>query len=89
MESVISASLIVLVIRTQGPLFKSRPSKYLLFATVVVVIATILLPFVGFAKLFGFVPISPSFIIFTAIIVGLYILSAELTKRFFYKRVKF
>jgi len=89
MESVISASLIVLVIRTQGPLFKSRPSKYLLFATVAVVIATILLPFVGFAKLFGFVPISPSFILFTAIIVGLYILSAELTKRFFYKRVKF
>ncbi len=89
MESVISAALIVLVIRTQGPLFKSRPSKYLLFATVAVVIATILLPFVGFAKLFGFVPISPSFILFTAIIVGLYILSAELTKRFFYKRVKF
>jgi Mg2+-importing ATPase len=89
MESVISASLIVLVIRTQGPLFKSRPSKYLLFATVAVVIATILLPFVAFAKLFGFVPISSSFILFTAIIVGLYIVSAELTKRVFYKRVKF
>ena len=89
MESVISASLIVLVIRTQGPLFKSRPSKYLLFATMTVVIATIVLPFVAFAKLFGFVPISSSFILFTAIIVGLYILSAELTKRAFYKRMKF
>jgi Mg2+-importing ATPase len=89
MESVISASLIVLVIRTEGPLFKSRPSKYLLFATVAVVFGTVLLPFLAFGWLFGFVPISPSFIVFTAIIVGLYILGAELTKRFFYKRVKF
>jgi len=89
MESVISASLIVLVIRTQGPLFKSRPSKYLLFATVAVVIATAVLPFLAFGKFFGFVPISPSFILFTAIIVALYILGAELSKRFFYKRVKF
>lgn len=89
LESVISASLIVLVIRTQGPLFKSRPSKYLLFATVAVVIVTILLPFIPLGRLFGFVPISPSFILFTGIIVGLYILGAELTKRFFYKRVKF
>ena len=89
LESVLSASLIVLVIRTQGALFRSRPSKYLLFATLMVVIATILLPFVTLGKLFGFVPISPSFILFTAIIVGLYVLGAELTKRFFYKRVKF
>jgi len=78
-----------LVIRTQGPLFKSRPSKYLLFATVAVVIVTILLPFISLGRLFGFVPISPSFILFTGIIVGLYILGAELTKQFFYKRVKF
>jgi len=89
MESVISASLIVLVIRTQGPAFKSRPSRYLLLATIAVVIVTIILPFIAFAKLFGFVPISPSFILFTVIIVGLYILSAELTKRVFYRRVKF
>jgi len=89
MESVISASLIVLVIRTQGPMFKSRPSKYLLIATLAVVAATVVLPFLTIGKLFGFVPISPSFIMFTAIIVGIYILGAELTKRLFYKRVRF
>jgi Mg2+-importing ATPase len=88
MESVISASLIVLVIRTQGPLFKSRPSKYLMFATFTVVVATVLLPFVAAGRLFGLVPISPSFILFTAIVVGVYILGAELTKRLFYKHVK-
>ena len=87
-ESVISASLIVLVIRTQGPLWKSRPSKYLMFATFAVVAATVLLPFIALGRLFGLVPISPSFILFTAVIVGVYILGAELTKRLFYQRVK-
>jgi len=33
LESVISASLILLVIRSRKPFFKSRPSKYLLMAT--------------------------------------------------------
>jgi hypothetical protein len=39
--------------------------------------------------LFGFAPISVSFLLFTAIIVGLYILGAELTKGAFYKREGF
>ncbi|AKB58887.1 Mg(2+) transport ATPase, P-type [Methanosarcina barkeri 227] len=32
-ESVISASMIVMVIRSRKPFFKSRPGKYLLIAT--------------------------------------------------------
>jgi len=85
-ESVVSATLIVLVIRTQQSFFRSKPSKYLLLATVSVVIATVLLPFTTLGKLFGFVPVSLTFLMLTAIIVGLYVLSAELTKRLFYKR---
>ncbi len=57
-----------------------------MFATLSVVIATVLLPFTALGMLFGFVPISPTFLLFTAIIVGLYVLGAELTKRLFYKR---
>jgi Mg2+-importing ATPase len=85
-ESVVSATLIVLIIRTQQSFFRSKPSKYLLFATVSVVIATVLLPFTALGKLFGFVPVSLTFLLLAAIIVGLYVLSAELAKRFFYKR---
>jgi Mg2+-importing ATPase len=88
-ESVASASLIVLVIRTQQSFFRSKPSKYLLVATLSVVIATLLLPFTDLGKLFGFVGISPTFILLTAVIVGLYVLGAELAKRFFYKREGF
>jgi Mg2+-importing ATPase len=88
-ESVASATLIVLVIRTQQSFFRSKPSKYLMFATLSVVIATVLLPFTALGMLFGFVPISLTFLLFTAIIVGLYVLGAELTKRLFYKREGF
>ena len=85
-ESVASATLIVLVIRTQQSFFRSKPSKYLLLATLSVVIVTVLLPFTALGMLFGFVPISPTFLLFTAIIVGLYVLGAEQAKRLFYKR---
>ena len=36
-ESVISAALIVLVIRTRRPFFKSRPGKYLFWTTILIV----------------------------------------------------
>ena len=84
-ESVISATLIVLVIRTQQSFFRSKPSKYLMLATLCVVIATVLLPFTALGRLFGFVPISLTFLVFTAIVIGLYVMGAELTKRLFYK----
>jgi Mg2+-importing ATPase len=60
-----------------------------MFATLAVVIATVLLPFTALGTLFGFVPISLTFLLFTAIIVGLYVLGAEQTKRLFYKHEGF
>ncbi len=44
-ESVISASLIVLVIRSRRPFFQSRPGIYLLATTLLVVGLTMLLPY--------------------------------------------
>jgi Mg2+-importing ATPase len=89
-ESVISASVVVLVIRTRGPFFRSRPGKYLLIATLLTVVAAMVLPFtpVG-GKLFGFTPLPVLFLAFMAVIVVLCILSAEVAKRVFYKRARF
>jgi P-type Mg2+ transporter len=89
MESVISASMIVLVIRTRKPLFKSKPRKYLVLATVSIVSVTIILPFTSLGELFGFVGLSPLFLGAVGLIVLLYIVTAELVKKIFYKRVKF
>jgi P-type Mg2+ transporter len=87
MESVISAAIIVLVIRGRRPFFKSRPGKYLSVATIAVVIATLILPFTFIGTLFGLESLPLSFLMMMALIVALYILMAELAKRIFYQRV--
>jgi Mg2+-importing ATPase len=88
MESVISASMIVLVIRTRGPFLKSKPSKALLTATLLVALATILLPYTPLGTLFGFAPIPLPYLLTLLLIVVLYIISAEVAKRYFYKWAK-
>jgi Mg2+-importing ATPase len=88
LESVISASLIVLVIRSRQPCFKSRPSKYLLMATLLVVVATLLLPVTPLGNILGLYPLPLSFLLLIGIIVIGYIISAELTKRIFYSKVR-
>jgi Mg2+-importing ATPase len=89
LESVISASLIVLVIRSRKPCFKSRPSKYLFMATILVVIVTLILPSTPLGEIFGFSRLPISFLLLIAIIVLGYIVAAEIAKTIFYKKVKF
>ena len=88
-ESVISASLIVLVIRSRGPFFKSTPGKYLLITTILIVGVTLVLPLTSLGVLFGFEPIPITLVLVMLTIVGLYLIFGEVVKRIFYKRVKF
>ena len=89
LESVISASMIVLVIRSRKPFFKSRPGKYLLIATLSIAVITLVLPFTPLGDVFGFSPLKFSTYLFLMLIVVLYIIAAEVTKTIFYKKVKF
>jgi len=89
LESVISASLIVLVIRSRKPFFKSRPSNYLLMATLLTVIVTMVVPFTPLGEIFGFSRLPISFLLLIVIIVMLYLIAAEMVKTVFYKKVKF
>ena len=88
LESVISASLIVLVIRSRKPFFKSRPAKYLLMATLLTVIVTAVLPFTPLGGIFGFSRLPISFLVLIGIIIIAYIVTAEMAKTVFYKKVK-
>lgn len=88
LESVISASLIVLVIRSRKPFFKSRPAKYLLMATLLTVIVTMILPFTPLGEIFGFTRLPIPFLLLLGVIVMLYIVTAEMAKTIFYKKVK-
>jgi Mg2+-importing ATPase len=88
-ESVLSASLIVLVIRSRRPFFKSFPGKYLLLTTIVVVSATLILPFTPLGQLFGFAQPPLLVLVLMSVIVVFYIILGEVVKGIFYKRVKF
>jgi Mg2+-importing ATPase len=89
LESVISASMIVLVIRSRKPFFRSRPGKYLLIATLSIAVLTLIFPFTPLGTVFGFSPLAFSTYLFLMLIVALYIFAAEVTKRIFYRKVRF
>jgi Mg2+-importing ATPase len=89
MESVVSASLIVLIIRTRQPFFKSKPARPLWIATLLVVLGAVALPYTGLTWLFGFAPMPAEFLVVLAGILFLYIVAAEVAKKLFYQRVKF
>lgn len=89
LESVISASLIVLVIRSRQPFFKSKPGKLLLLATISSVVVTLVLPFTPLAEIFGFTRLPGAFLLLIALIIAGYLITAEIAKRIFYHRVKF
>jgi Mg2+-importing ATPase len=88
-ESVISASLIVLVIRTRRPFYKSKPGRALMGTTLLVAFLTLILPFTPLGRLFGFGLIPASFLLALGVIMALYISSVEIAKHYFYRLVKF
>jgi Mg2+-importing ATPase len=88
-ESVVSASLIVLVIRSRKPFFRSRPGKYLLMATLSIVAITLALPFTPLAAIFGFSPLPFPVLLLIGLIIILYIITTEIVKNIFYRKVKF
>ncbi|MCG6538167.1 MAG: HAD-IC family P-type ATPase, partial [Syntrophales bacterium LBB04] len=88
LESVISAAMIVLVIRTRKMFFQSRPGKYLLIATLAIVPVTLALPYSPFASVLGFAPLPPIFLLFLLVVVIAYIGAAEAAKKLDYRKME-
>ena len=84
-ESVVSATLIVLVIRTRKRIFASRPGTLLSLATLLVIAATLVLPVSPLARIFGLEPLPAVYVLLLIGVVGLYVVSAEIAKRIFYR----
>ncbi len=84
-ESIVSAALIVLVVRSRRPFFKSQPSKLLIGATAAVVIVAVMIPHVPLATAFGLSAMPAHFYPLIALIILSYIAAAELVKTFFYR----
>ena len=84
-ESVVSATLIVLVVRTRGAAWRSRPGTALVVATIAVVLATVVLPMTPLAEAMSFTALPTTFLPVLVGIVLAYFVVAELTKRAFYR----
>jgi Mg2+-importing ATPase len=85
-ESVISASLIVLLLRTRLTFFKSKPGRYLIVSTLLVVLAVIIIPLTPLTNVFNFVALPLAFYGWMLLIVLLYIIAVEIAKGIFYLR---
>jgi Mg2+-importing ATPase len=85
--SLLTELAVVLILRTQRPAFRSRPSRLLLWTTLVVAAGTLAIPFVGrLSSIFGFVPLSAvQMSTVLAIVVG-YVAATEVAKAWFYGR---
>jgi P-type Mg2+ transporter len=88
-ESVVSATLIVLVIRSRKPFFRSQPGKYLLISTITIIAVTLVLPLTPLNSLFGFSQLPVHYFLLIGLIILCYIFTAEVAKRIFYRIVKF
>ncbi|WP_336975315.1 magnesium-translocating P-type ATPase [Sphingobium aromaticiconvertens] len=85
MISLLTELAVVLVLRTHRPVFRSTPSKLLLWSTIAVVAATFAVPFLGApTSIFGFVPLSmPELAVIAAIVLG-YIVATEIVKAWYF-----
>ncbi len=86
-ESLCSQVLVVFVIRTRRtPFWKSKPSKYLMISSLAIVAFSLLVPFTPLGALFGFVEPPLLFYVALVILLGSYLVLAEVVKNWFYKR---
>jgi len=77
---------VVLILRTQGPAWHSRPSDLLLWTTIAAAVLALAIPFLGpGSRLFGFVPLSPVEMGTVVAIVTTYLVTTEATKQWFFR----
>ena len=84
-ESLITQTLVVFFIRTGRAFYKSKPSKPLLFAAIIVTVIALILPYTLLGEVFGFTQPPLLFYLALTIIVGAYLATVELAKKRFYK----
>ena len=83
-ESVLTELLVAMVVRTRRPFYKSKPGRWLLISTAIVAGLTIVLPYLPFHALLGFVPLPAPLMAWLLGIIVFYVLTTEAVKRIFY-----
>jgi Mg2+-importing ATPase len=87
-ESLLTELVIALVVRTRHLFFRSRPGKLLLASTLIMIGITLVLPYLPFNTLFGFIPLPASLMLTMLGLTALYVVSTEIAKKYFYSRLE-
>jgi Mg2+-importing ATPase len=87
-ESLLTELVIALVVRTRHVFFRSRPGKLLLVSTLIFIGITLVLPYLPFISVFGFIPLPAPLMLTMIGLTILYVLAAEVTKKYFYSRIE-
>ena len=80
-ESLMTELLIILVIRTYRPFYRSRPGRMLAALTLMMATIAVMLPFLPGVTIFGFVPLPLPLLAVLLIVTALYVVTTELAKR--------
>jgi Mg2+-importing ATPase len=86
-ESLVTQTVVIFAIRTRkSPFWKSKPGKYLILSSIVIVAAAIAIPYTALGDVyFAFISPPPLFFVFLAGLIGAYMVTAEVVKRWFFK----
>ena len=85
-ESLLTELVIALVVRTRRPFYRSRPGNLLLVTTVVVIAIALVLPYMPFSSIFGFVPLPAPLLLGMIGLTLAYVFAVEVAKKMFYAR---
>ncbi len=87
-ESLLTELVIALVVRTRRPFYRSRPGNWLLITTVSVIAVALMLPYLPFSSIFGFVPLPAPLLLGMIALTLAYVFAVEVAKKWFYARVR-
>lgn len=87
-ESLLTELVIALVVRTRHLFFKSRPGNLLMISTAIIIVITLVIPYLPTDELFGFVPLPAPLMLAVLGLTGLYVIVTELAKKYFYSRAE-
>ncbi len=87
-ESLLTELVIALVVRTRHLFFRSRPGTLLLVSTLIIIGITLVLPYLPFISVFGFIPLPAPLMLAMIGLTALYVLVTEFTKKYFYSRME-
>jgi Mg2+-importing ATPase len=84
-ESMATQVLVIFVFRTLRSPLVDRPSRALAATSIAVVAGVVCLPYIGWSKTFGFVPLPPLALAAVCGVTLAYLVAAETGKRWFYR----